>query len=229
VSHLLIQLVSGGGLAAIFILMAAESAGIPISSEIVVPLGGALASQGKLPFLGVVAAASLGNLVGSLVAYLLVRRYGEPLILGPGRRVGLTPGHLRLANRLFDRWGLFAVFFGRLLPVVRTYISFPAGLSRRIRLVPFVVATTLGAIPWNFALAFAGLKLGQNYERVAGAIGPFTIPLIIIVILLVLAAYYYGRRMGEEGRRMAFAHHGSSQFVEQTLDLYRDLLGMPRR
>jgi membrane protein DedA with SNARE-associated domain len=198
VSHLLIQLVSGGGLAAIFILMAAESAGIPISSEIVVPLGGALASQGKLPFLGVVAAASLGNLVGSLVAYLLVRRYGEPLILGPGRRVGLTPGHLRLANRLFDRWGLFAVFFGRLLPVVRTYISFPAGLSRRIRLVPFVVATTLGAIPWNFALAFAGLKLGQNYERVAGAIGPFTIPLIIVVILLVLVAYYYGRRMGED-------------------------------
>ncbi|HEY8738627.1 MAG TPA: DedA family protein [Candidatus Dormibacteraeota bacterium] len=204
-SHLLIQLVSGGGLAAIFILMAAESAGIPISSEIVVPLGGALASQGKLPFLGVVAAASLGNLVGSLVAYLLVRRYGEPLILGPGRRVGLTPGHLRLANRLFDRWGLFAVFFGRLLPVVRTYISFPAGLSRRIRLVPFVVATTLGAIPWNFALAFAGLKLGQNYERVAGAIGPFTIPLIIIVILLVLAAYYYGRRMGEEEEPTAAA------------------------
>jgi len=156
-------------------------------------------------FLGVVAAASLGNLVGSLVAYLLVRRYGEPLILGPGRRVGLTPGHLRLANRLFDRWGLFAVFFGRLLPVVRTYISFPAGLSRRIRLVPFVVATTLGAIPWNFALAFAGLKLGQNYERVAGAIGPSTIPLIIIVILLVLAAYYYGRRMGEEEEPTAAA------------------------
>ncbi len=204
-SHLLIQLVSSGGLVAIFILMVAESAGIPISSEIVVPLGGALASQGKLPFLGVVAAASLGNLVGSLVAYLLVRRYGEPLILGPGRRVGLSPGHLRLANRLFDRWGLFAVFFGRLLPVVRTYISFPAGLSRRIRVVPFVVATTLGAIPWNFALAFAGLKLGQNYERVAGAIGPFTIPLIIVVILLVLVAYYYGRRMGEEEEPTAAA------------------------
>jgi membrane protein DedA with SNARE-associated domain len=197
-SHFLIQLVSGGGLIAIFILMAAESAGIPISSEIVVPLGGALASQGKLSFIGVVAASSLGNLAGSLVAYLLVRRYGEPLILGPGRRVGLTAGHLRLSNRLFDRWGLFAVFFGRLLPVVRTYISFPAALSRRINLVPFIVATTLGAIPWNFALAFAGYKLGQNYERVAKAIGPFTIPLIVIVLALVVAAYYYGRKMGEE-------------------------------
>ncbi|MDQ6884084.1 MAG: DedA family protein [Candidatus Dormibacteraeota bacterium] len=197
-SHFLIQLVSGGGLIAIFILMAAESAGIPISSEIVVPLGGALASQGKLSFFGVVAASSLGNLVGSLVAYLLVQRYGEGLILGPGRRVGLTPGHLRLANRLFDRWGLFAVFFGRLMPVVRTYISFPAGLSRRITLAPFIIATTLGAIPWNFALAYAGFKLGQNYDRVTQAIGKFTIPLIVLVLILVVVAYYYGRKMGEE-------------------------------
>ena len=197
-SHFLIQLVSGGGLIAIFLLMAAESAGIPISSEIVVPLGGALASQGKLSFVGVVAASSLGNLAGSLVAYRLVRQYGVGLILGPGRRVGLTPGHLRLATRLFDRWGLFAVFFGRLMPVVRTYISFPAGLSRRITTVPFILATILGAIPWNFGLAFAGLKLGENYERVSRAVGRFTIPLVIAVVILVAVAYYYGRKMGEE-------------------------------
>src|SRR5437899_9764652 len=129
-SHLLIQLVSAGGLIAIFLTMAAESAGIPISSEIVVPLGGALASQGKLSFVGVVIAASAGNLLGSLVAYLLVRRYGEVLILGPGRRGRLTRRPPRLAHRLFARWGLPAVFAGRLLPSIRTYISFPAGLSR---------------------------------------------------------------------------------------------------
>src|SRR5256714_13174023 len=85
-SHFLIQLITAGGLVAIFLTMAAESAGIPISSEIVVPLGGALAAQGKLSFVGVVVAASAGNLLGSLIAYLLVRRYGEALILGPGRR-----------------------------------------------------------------------------------------------------------------------------------------------
>ena len=195
-SHQLIQIISAGGLLAIFLTMAAESAGIPISSEIVVPLGGALASQGKLSFVGVVIAASVGNLLGSLVAYLLVRRYGEILILGPGRRVGLTPGHLRLANRFFERWGLAAVFAGRLLPVIRTYISFPAGLSR-ITVLPFSLATIAGAIPWNLALAYAGFKLGQNYERVAGALGPFTIPLAIIVLLGVVVAYYYGRRIGE--------------------------------
>jgi len=195
-SQLLIQMISAGGLIAIFLTMAAESAGIPISSEIVVPLGGALASQGKLPFFGVVIAASAGNLVGSLVAYLLVRRYGEELILGPGRRVGLTAGHLRLANRFFDRWGLFAVFAGRLLPVIRTYISFPAGLSR-ITVAPFTLATIAGAIPWNLALAYAGFKLGQNYERVSRALGAFTIPLAVIVLLAIVVAYYYGRRIGE--------------------------------
>lgn len=196
-SHQLIQIITAGGLIAIFLTMTAESAGIPISSEIVVPLGGALAAQAKLSFFGVVLAASAGNLLGSLIAYLLVRRYGEVLILGPGRRVGLTAGHLRLANRFFERWGLFAVFAGRLLPVIRTYISFPAGLSR-ITVVPFSLATIAGAIPWNLALAFAGYQLGQNYERVANALGPFTLPIASIVVVLLLAAYYYGRRLGEE-------------------------------
>ena len=195
-SHQIIQIITAGGLIAIFLTMTAESGGIPISSEIVVPLGGALASQGKLSFIGVVIAASAGNLLGSLIAYLLVRRYGEVLILGPGRRVGLTAGPLQLANRFFERWGLFAVFVGRLLPVIRTYISFPAGLSR-ITVVPFTLATIAGAIPWNLALAFAGYKLGQNYERVAGALGPFTIPLAIVVLLAIIVAYYYGRRIGE--------------------------------
>src|SRR2546427_7797642 len=109
-SHQLIQIISAGGLLAIFFTMAAESAGIPISSEIVVPLGGALAAQGKLSFVGVVIAASAGNLLGSLVAYLLVRRYGEALILGPGRRVGLTAGDLPLAEPVFQRGGVPAVF-----------------------------------------------------------------------------------------------------------------------
>ena len=80
--------------------------------------------------------------------------------------------------------------------MIRTYISFPAGLSR-ITVVPFTLATILGAIPWNLALAYAGYKLGQNYERVSSVLGPFTLPLAVIVLLLILAAYYYGRRLGE--------------------------------
>src|SRR5437868_2766033 len=100
----LLEGVASGGLIAIFLTMAGESAGLPISSEIVVPLGGALAAQGRLSFWAVVAAASLGNLGGSLVAYLVTRRYGERFVLSrAGRWMGLSRGHLRLAHRFFDR------------------------------------------------------------------------------------------------------------------------------
>ena len=192
-SSLLVRLIASGGIAAIFLTMAAESAGIPISSEVVVPLGGALASQGRLPLLGVVAAATLGNLVGSLVAYVLSHRYGRALVLGPGRRLGLSEGHLHLAERFFDRFGLWAVFLGRLLPVVRTYISFPAGLAG-MRMVPFLVLTLLGSIPWNLGLAYAGYRLGRDYQEIEHAMGPFTVPLAVLVLAGLVAAYVLGRR-----------------------------------
>jgi len=194
----LTHLVATYGLLAIFVTMAAESAGIPISSEIVVPLGGALAAQGKLNFALVVAVSSLANLVGSLVAFYLTRRYGEQVVLSRfGRWLGLSRGHLRLANRFFARFGLWAVFLGRLLPVLRTYISFPAGLSR-IGAVRFTLATLAGAIPWNFALAYAGFKLGQHWEEVATALGPFAIPIAIGVVIALGVAWWFGRRLGED-------------------------------
>jgi membrane protein DedA with SNARE-associated domain len=193
----LINLVGTWGLFAIFVTMTAESAGIPISSEIVVPLGGALASQGKLNFVLVVLAASLANLVGSLIAFYLTRRYGERVVLSrAGRWMGLSKGHLRLANRFFDRFGLWAVFFGRLLPIVRTYISFPAGVSK-MGYVWFSVATVAGAIPWNFVLAYAGLQLGQHWEVVATTMQPFVIPIGIGVVILLGVAWWFGRKLGE--------------------------------
>lgn len=194
-TNLLTSIVSGGGILAIFVLMALESAGIPISSEVVVPLGGALAASGKLDFTLVVAASSLGNLAGSMVAYWLARRYGEAVVLSPaGRRLGLHAGHLRLADRCFDRFGLAAVFLGRLLPIVRTYISFPAGVSR-ITPLPFAVATILGAIPWNLGLAWAGFQLGKNWDHVGHALGPFTIPIALLVVVLLGLAYWFGKRL----------------------------------
>jgi membrane protein DedA with SNARE-associated domain len=198
VTQWLISLVSTWGLTAIFVTMAGESAGLPISSEIVVPLGGALAAQGKLNFVLVVAVSSVANLTGSLIAFYLTRRYGETVILSrAGRWMGLSKGHLRLADRFFARFGLWAVFVGRLLPIVRTYISFPAGLSK-IGYPMFTIVTLLGAIPWNFGLAYAGFLLGQNYERVATTLGPFAIPIAIGVVILLAVAWWFGRRLGEE-------------------------------
>jgi membrane protein DedA with SNARE-associated domain len=194
----LISLVSSWGYIAIFVTMAGESAGLPISSEIVVPLGGALASQGKLNLVLVVLVCSVANLVGSLIAFWLTRRYGERVVLSrAGRWMGLSRGHLRLANRFFDRFGQWAVFAGRLLPIVRTYISFPAGLSK-IGYVRFTLATMAGAIPWNFALAYAGYKLGQHYEQVAATLGPFAIPIAIGVVILLGVLWWLGRRAGED-------------------------------
>jgi membrane protein DedA with SNARE-associated domain len=194
----LIGLVSSWGLIAIFVTMVGESAGLPISSEIVVPLGGALASQGRLNFILVVAVSSAGNLSGSLIAFYLTRRFGERVILSKaGRWMGLSRSHLRLANRFFDRWGLWAVFLGRLLPIVRTYISFPAGLSR-IGYRKFMIVSLLGAIPWNFGLAYAGFLLGQHYQQVATTLSPFAIPIAIVVVIILAAAWWFGRRLGEE-------------------------------
>lgn len=194
----LINLVGTWGLLAIFVTMVGESAGLPISSEIVVPLGGALASQGKLNFILVVLVASLANLAGSLIAFYLTRRFGEKVVLSrAGRRLGLSRGHLRLAHRFFARVGLWAVFIGRLLPIVRTYISFPAGLSK-IGYTRFTLATLAGAIPWNLALAYAGWKLGQNYVSVATTMSPFVIPIAIGVVLLLAAGWWFGRKLGED-------------------------------
>jgi len=194
----LISLVSTWGLIAIFVTMAGESAGLPISSEIVVPLGGALAAQGKLNFVLVVAVSSLANLTGSLIAFYLTRRFGETVVLSRfGRWMGLSKGHLRLADRFFARFGLWAVFFGRLLPIVRTYISFPAGLSK-IGYPMFTIVTLIGAIPWNFGLAYAGFLLGQNYQKVATTLGPFAIPIIIVVVIILAVAWWFGRKLGDE-------------------------------
>ena len=201
----LISLVSTWGYIAIFVTMVGESAGLPISSEIVVPLGGALASLSKLGLGGpvvelilVVAVSSLANLTGSLIAFYLTRRFGETVVLSRfGRWMGLSRGHLRLANRFFDRWGLWAVFLGRLLPIVRTYISFPAGLSK-IGYPKFIVVSLLGAIPWNAGLAYAGYLAGQHWEQVATTLSPFAIPIAIVVVIILAAAWWFGRRLGEE-------------------------------
>jgi membrane protein DedA with SNARE-associated domain len=194
---LLVWLVEKGGLAAILATMTAESAGIPISSEIVVPLGGSLATGGLLTFTGVVLAATAGNLAGSAIAFFLARRYGAALLTGYGRRVGLNRGHLELADRFFGRYGLLAVFVGRLLPVVRTYISFPAGLSS-MRWAPFIAATLLGCIPWNLGLAFAGLQLGRHYDLVDRYVGPLVLPAAIAIVALLVIAYVLGRRWRRE-------------------------------
>ena len=188
----LANLVSTYGVWAVLVLMAAESCGIPFPSEVIMPTAGLLAATGHMNLAEAILAGAAGNLVGSLAAFALAARFGEPLLLGPGRWIGIRAHHLEIADGWFRRWGFWAVFFGRVLPVVRTYISFPAGLAR-INLLWFSVLTFVGALPWCAALALVGYTLGKNYERVSGPIQLAAIAIAALVALVVVAWYVRGR------------------------------------
>jgi membrane protein DedA with SNARE-associated domain len=141
----------------------------------------------------VIVAGVLGSLLGALIAYSLARRFGSPLLLGPGRRIGISASHLDLADRWFDRFGLPTVFFGRMLPVICTYISFPAGLAK-VQPVWFGVLSLLGSTIWVTFLAVLGYEVGANYTKVAGPIGKIAIGIAVLVVIAVVAWYIRGRR-----------------------------------
>ena len=185
-------LVASYGLAGVLILMAFESCGFPFPSEVIMPTAGLLAAAGHMNLELSILAGALGNLLGSLAAFGLAARFGEPLLLGPGRWVGIRAHHLELADGWFQRWGLWAVLIGRVLPVVRTYISFPAGLAR-IELGKFSVLTFVGALPWCAALTLAGYTLGKNYDRISGPIEKGAIVVALVVVIVVVIWYWRGR------------------------------------
>jgi membrane protein DedA with SNARE-associated domain len=185
------------GLGAVFFLMAVESCGIPFPSEVIMPVAGAVAAGAivgaHLGLVPAIVAGAAGNLLGSLVAWALAARFGEPLLLGPGRYIGISKSHIELADRFFARRGLLAVFVGRVLPVIRTYISFPAGLAR-VPIVPFAVLTFLGALPWSAGLAIAGYEVGANYDRISGPIEKAAVVIAVLVVIAVVMWFVRGRR-----------------------------------
>lgn len=181
------------GLVAVFVLMVVESCGVPFPSEVIMPTAGLLAAAGHMNLVAAIVVGAAANLAGSLIAYGLAARFGEPLLFGPGRYIGIRRHHVELADGWFRRWGLLAVLAGRCLPVIRTYISFPAGLAR-VDLVRFSVLTFVGALPWCAALAYAGYVLGRNYDRISGPLEKAAIVIALAVAAAVVAWYVRGRR-----------------------------------
>jgi len=156
------DIIDATGLAGIFVLMALESACIPIPSEAIMLFAGFNVSEGDLSLFGVVAAGSLGNLAGSLVAYA-VGYYGRIELLDRNKFIHINRRHLEWADRWFERHGSATVFFTRMLPIVRTFISLPAGVAR-MPLGRFVVFTLAGCIPWVLLLAIIGREVGDRWE-----------------------------------------------------------------
>ncbi len=153
------------GLFAVFGLMLLESMGILIPSEAISPFAGYLVSEERMSMFGAVTAGVLGNLVGSWIAYFIGLWGGRELWFHYGRYVGVREHHLKVAEKWFDKYGEFTVFISRCLPVVRTFISFPAGTAR-MNLAKFTVYTFLGCVPWVFALTYFGYLLGENWDRI---------------------------------------------------------------
>ncbi|HXA28339.1 MAG TPA: DedA family protein [Candidatus Angelobacter sp.] len=185
--------VQNHGILAVLVLMAVESCGIPFPSEVIMPFAGFMASQGHISLGGAIVAGAAGNLIGSLVAYGLAARWGEPLLLGPGRWIGISQRHVESADRWFRRYGLWAVLIGRVVPVVRTYVSFPAGLAR-VDLVRFALLTFLGALPWCAALAAAGYAVGASYDKISGPITVVAVVVAVLVVGVLVAWFVRGRR-----------------------------------
>ncbi len=152
------------GYAGITVLMAAESACIPIPSEIIMTFAGYLASVKALSLIGVTLAGTVGCVAGSLAAYALGAYGGLPFLRRHGGKILISPHDLDLAHDWFTRHGQAAVFFARLLPIVRTFISLPAGVAR-MPLAPFILYSTIGSAIWCAALAWIGLRLGQHWRE----------------------------------------------------------------
>ena len=159
----IVAVISAAGYLGIVFLMAVESACIPLPSEIIMPFAGYLVSIGKIGLLGAATAGALGCNVGSTVAYYVAAKGGRAALERWGKYVLISRADLERTDRFFARYGSATVFFGRLLPVVRTFIAFPAGLAR-MPMGKFQLYTFLGSWPWCFALAYAGYLLGTRWE-----------------------------------------------------------------
>lgn len=205
------------GYGGIVLAMALESCLIPLPSEVVMPLAGAytLAAFGaRFSLPGVALAGAVGCLIGSLAAYALGAAGGRPFILRYGPYLLISHRDFERADRAFTRFGAPITLVSRLLPIVRTYISLPAGITR-MRLLPFMLYTFLGSLIWCLALGWVGQQLGTRYDQLASVFHGADVLIVVVLALLVL---WYVRRHLHELRELRKARE---VWRERTVPLSR--------
>lgn len=196
------------GLLGIIIAMAIESCCIPLPSEIVMPLAGILIASGKLlhgtnslvALLLVALAGAVGCLLGSIIAYIIGYTGGRPLMLKYGRYLLISQHDADKADQFFQRWGSATTFFSRLLPVVRTYISLPAGIAK-MPFAKFCFYTLLGSFPWCLLLAYIGTIIGGNLATLSPIFHTFDV--VILIVLVLLIALYIRRHIRNDRKARA--------------------------
>ena len=172
-----------------------ESACIPLPSELVLPLGGFMVADGRLTLLGANIAVTIGSLLGSVVAYVVGLYGGRTFILKYGKYFFMSEDNFYKAEETFNKHGVKTVFLGRLLPVIRTFISLPAGITK-MNFFKFIVYSILGMFPWNFALIFLGYKFSENYEVLVRPIFKRFehIVITVMVVIIVVVSFLYIRK-----------------------------------
>ena len=158
-----VAIISAGGYVGVALLMAIESACIPLPSEIIMPFAGYLVSTGRFTLVGAATAGAIGCNIGSTVAYYVAVYGGRPAVERWGPYLLIRTADMDRAERLFAKHGSLMVFVGRLLPVVRTFIAFPAGLAR-MKMLPFQIYTFIGSWIWSYGLAYVGMVLGEQWD-----------------------------------------------------------------
>jgi len=198
VSNFVISIIGSLGYWGVYIGMTLESACIPLPSEIIMPFSGFVVWQGNtnMTLIGITLVGALGNLTGSLIAYFVGLKGGRPLLEKYGRYILITHSKLELADKWFSRYGSEAVLISRMLPVIRTFISLPAGIAG-MDLKKFIIYTFIGSLPWTFALGYIGVQLGPNWEIIRSYFHILDI-LVFIGILGVIGYLVYKYRTNQK-------------------------------
>ncbi|MFQ6020757.1 MAG: DedA family protein [Candidatus Aenigmatarchaeota archaeon] len=184
-SNIIIDFITSSGYLGIFIWMLLESANIPIPSEIIMPFSGYLVYLGKFSMIGIIFVGALGNLVGSIISYYIGLKEGRSFIEKYGKYFLLGHKHIKLSEKWFKRYGTETIFFSRLLPIVRTFISLPAGIGK-MNIKKFIIYTFIGSLIWSAILGYLGFILGPEWNNLVIFFNEIDIILIIIFILLIL-------------------------------------------
>lgn len=201
-TNLILDWISQFGYLGIVFLMALESACLPVPSEIVMPFAGYLVySEDRMSLLGVTLAGAFGCTVGSITAYYVGLKLGRPFVLKYGKYILIREKHLVMAEKWFEKYGDAATFISRLLPVIRTVISLPAGIAK-MNFKKFVFYCFIGSVPWTLALAYIGYWLGPRWEDITGVFRQLDIVVIAAAILLVVW-YVYKLKFSNSGEKAA--------------------------
>ncbi len=191
-TEVFLEFINSWGYFAVSFLMALENACIPIPSELILGFGGYLIFIGKMSFSGALFWGMVGGLVGSLFAYYVGKYGGRPFVDQYGKYFLMKKSHVDSAQHWFDTYGISAVFFSRMLPVIRTFISLPAGFAG-VNLYKFVFYTILGSLPWTALILYIGMALGENWQ-VLRTIGHEVSIVFIILMVIVVGILYFRRK-----------------------------------